>query len=71
LTIALTLGNFCQEVLLENWRNIHVFVFDTTVADFDAWEAIDVVTKHRRDFVRSRPAIVILNSENSMTEKQR
>ena len=56
--------------LLENWRSIHMFVFDTTATDFDAWEAIDVVIKHRRDHVRTRPAIVILDREDSMTDKQ-
>ena len=34
--------------LLNHWRHIHLFVFDTSVEDFDMWkEAVDVVLNHR------------------------
>jgi hypothetical protein len=60
-----------REELISGWRNIHFFVFDTTAADFNAWQAIDAVAKHRREFVRSRPAIVIVDSEGLADAQQR
>jgi len=65
-----SISNFRSE-LLEDWRSIHFFVFDTTATEFDAWEAINVVVKHRRDHIRTRPAIVVLDKEESMTSNQR
>lgn len=59
-----------REELVANWRSIQLFLFDTTAVEFDAWALMDVVRKHRRDFVRTRPAIVILNS-TSIPDKQR
>ena len=60
-----------REEIIANWRQINVFVFDTTATDFDCWEAINLVTNHRREHVRSRPALVILASEDSLSERER
>ena len=60
-----------REEIIANWHQINVFVFDTTAKDFDCWEAINLVANHRRERVRSRPAIVILASEDSLSDKER
>ncbi len=64
-------GAELREELVENWRHIHVFVFDTTSVDFDPWVLMEILVKHRREFVRTRPALVVLNSETSIPEKHR
>jgi hypothetical protein len=64
-------GAELREELVANWRHIHVFVFDTTSVDFEAWVLMELIVKHRREFVRTRPAIVVLNSEKSIPEKHR
>ena len=60
-----------REEIIANWKHINAFVFDTTTADFDCWEAINLVANHRRERVRSIPALVILASEESLNEKER
>ena len=60
-----------REEIILNWKEINAFVFDTTTADFDCWEAINLVANHRRERVRSIPALVILASEETLNEKER
>ena len=60
-----------REEIILNWKEINAFVFDTTAADFDCWEAINLVANHRRERVHSIPALVILASEESLNEKER